>query len=205
MALRKLFITSVVAFMALAVVPSKASADWVFTPFIGSTFGGSANFAGGGEDFENDFNRNFTYGASLTGMGGGIAGFELDFGYTPNFYRPSGSDTGISLVGDGNVTTLMANLVLGAHGGPVRPYVVGGVGLIKSKVDDAGQFFTSFGSNDFGYNLGGGVMGFFSDKVGLRGDLRYMRSLHNSDPEGVDLSLGDFKFWRGTVGVSFKF
>ncbi len=205
MALRKWFITSVVAFMVVAVLPSKASADWVFTPFIGATFGGSANFAGDGENFKNDFDRNFTYGASLAGMGGGAVGFELDFGYTPNFYRPSSSNTGISLVGDGNVTTLMGNLIIGAPAGPVRPYVAGGVGLIKSKVDNAGQFLTSFNSNDFGYNLGGGLMGFFGNNVGLRGDIRYMRSLHNSDPGGVDLSLGDFRFWRGTVGVSFKF
>jgi hypothetical protein len=191
--------------MAMAAAPPKASADWVFTPFIGSTFGGSANFAGGGENFDNDFKRNFTYGASLAGMGGGAVGFELDFGYTPNFYRPPSDNAGLNFVGDGNVTTLMGNLIIGAPAGPVRPYVTGGVGLIKSKVDSAEQFFTSFGSNDFGYNLGGGVMGFFGGNVGLRGDLRYFRSLHNSDPEGVDLSLGDLKFWRGTVGVSFKF
>jgi opacity protein-like surface antigen len=205
MALRKLFIMSVVVLMALAVAPSKASADWVFTPFIGSTFGGSANLAGRGEDFKNDFDRNFTYGASLAGMGGGAVGFELDFGYTPNFYRPADDNSGISFVGDGNVTTLMANLIVGAPAGPIRPYATGGVGLIKSKVDDAGQFFTSFNSNDFGFNVGAGLMGFFSNNVGLRGDVRYFRSLHNNDPEGVDLSLGDLKFWRGTLGVSFKF
>jgi opacity protein-like surface antigen len=205
MAVRKLVITSIVALMVVAAAPSKASADWVFTPFIGATFGGSATFAGGGEDFKNDFDRNFTYGGSLAGMGGGAVGLEIDFGYTPNFYRPSSNTDGISLVGDGNVTTLMANLIIGAPAGPVRPYVAGGVGLIKSKVDDAGQFFTQVSSNDFGFDLGGGLMGFFSPNVGLRGDIRYFRSLRNDDPEGVDLSLGDFRFWRGTVGVSFKF
>jgi opacity protein-like surface antigen len=205
MALRKLFITSGLALMVLAAAPAKASADWVFTPFIGSTFGGSANFAGGGENFDNDFSRNFTYGASLAGMGGGAAGFELDFGYTPNFFRPSNDNSGISLVGDGNVTTLMGNLVVGAPIGRVRPYAVGGIGLIKSSVDDAGQFFTSFDSNDFGFDLGAGVMGFFSENVGVRGDIRYFRSLHNSDENGVDLSLGSFRFWRGTVGVSLRF
>jgi hypothetical protein len=191
--------------MALVGAAGKASADWVFTPFIGATFGGSATLAGGGENFKNDFDRNFTYGASLAGMGGGAVGFEIDFGYTPNFFRPSTANQGISLVGDGNETTLMGNLIIGAPAGPVRPYVVGGVGLMKSKVDNAGQFFTSFGSDDFGYNLGGGVMGFFSHNVGLRGDLRYFRSVHNSSSSGVDLGLGSFRFWRGSVGVSFKF
>ena len=36
---------------------------------------------------------------------------------------------------DSNVMTFMGNLVIGIGGGPVRPYVVGGVGLIRSAVD----------------------------------------------------------------------
>jgi hypothetical protein len=48
-------------------------------------------------------------------------------------------------------------------------------------------------------------MGFFSDNVGIRGDIRYFRAVRDTDPDGVDLELGSFKFWRGTVGVTFKF
>ena len=46
---------------------------------------------------------------------------------------------------------------------------------------------------------------FLGGNVGVRGDLRYFLSLNNSDSNGVDLSLGDFRFWRGSVGVTFKF
>jgi opacity protein-like surface antigen len=117
------------------------------------------------------------------------------------------SDTGpgINFTGDGNVTTLTGNLRIGASAGAIRPYVVGGVGLIRSKVDDPGQFFSKPSTSDFGMDLGGGVIGFFSDNVGLRGDLRYFRSFEKNDANAINLDLGNFRFWRGTVGITFKF
>jgi hypothetical protein len=48
-------------------------------------------------------------------------------------------------------------------------------------------------------------LGFFGGNVGLRGDVRYFRSLQSNDDNSIDFSLGSFKFWRGTVGVAFKF
>jgi hypothetical protein len=53
-------------------------------------------------------------------------------------------------------------------------------------------------------DVGGGAM-FLAGNIGIRGDLRYFRSLQDNDPNGVDLALGSFRFWRGTVGVTFKF
>jgi hypothetical protein len=49
-------------------------------------------------------------------------------------------------------------------------------------------------------------MGFFSDNVGIRGDVRYFRALQDieSDDE-FDVSLGDLRFWRGSVGITFRF
>jgi opacity protein-like surface antigen len=203
MSLRKLFITGGLALVVSTVAPARASADWLFTPFIGGNFSGSASIAGGGEDFADDFGRQLNYGASLAWMGRGVVGFEVDFGYSPNFFN-SNPDS-FSLVGDGNVTTLMGNLVIGAPMGNVRPYASGGVGLIKSKVDNVGQFFGQIDNSDFGFNLGGGVMGFFNDNIGLRGDIRYFRSVNDTNPDKIDLNLGDFHFWRGSVGVTFKF
>lgn len=201
MSLRKFFVMASLVAVATAAAPAKASADWLFTPFVGSTFGGSADVGGGGESFSDNFHRNGTYGAALEWMGGGVLGFGVDLGYTPNFFR--NSDTGG--FGDGNVTTLMANVIVGAPMGGVRPYASGGVGLMKQKVDSVGQFFDSIDNTDFGFDAGAGVMGFFSKNIGIRGDIRYFRSMRNSDPNGVQLELGQFKFWRGTVGVTFKF
>ena len=205
MSVRNLIVAaSVVCFAAAA--PSTASADWLFTPYLGGTFGGSANIGEGGEDFGDEFERKMNFGASLAWMGEGIAGFEVDFGYSPNFFEVSPDDNDVDFVGDGNVTTLMANLIVGAPMAGVRPYAVGGIGLIKSRVDDAGQFFGEIDNNDFGFNLGAGVTGFVNDNIGIRGDVRYFRSLRDDEPDDeFDVGLSDFHFWRGTVGVSFRF
>jgi outer membrane protein with beta-barrel domain len=204
MSLRKFVVAASLVVLTSAAMPSKASADWLFTPFIGGTFGGNAFVGGTGDDFKNTFERKLVYGASLGWMGAGIIGLEADFGYSPNFFRGDNNSDNINFIGDGNVTTLMGNLVVGAPLGAVRPYASGGVGLLKSSVDNAGQFL-NVSRNDFGYDIGGGVMGFFGGNVGLRGDIRYFRSLQSNDPNGIDFSLGSFRFWRGTVGVTFKF
>jgi opacity protein-like surface antigen len=204
MSLRKFFLAASLVALASAAMPTRASADWLFTPFVGATFGGDAEVGGTGDDFKNKFERRLSYGATLGWMGAGVIGFEADFGYSPNFFRADDNSSNFNLIGDGNVTTLMGNLVIGAPLGAVRPYASGGVGLLKSKVDSAGQFLDA-SRNDLGYDLGAGVMGFFGGNVGLRGDVRYFRSLQSNDPNGVDFSLGNFRFWRGTLGLTLKF
>jgi len=205
MSLRRFLIAASLVALTSAAAPARASADWLFTPFVGATFGGSANIGGVGEDLDDEFERKLNYGATLAWMGGGAIGFELDFGYSPNFFEVSPDDNNFDLSGDGNVTTLMANLVVGAPLGAVRPYASGGVGLVKTRVTDLDQFVGEIDSTDFGINVGGGIMGFFNDNVGIRGDIRFFRSLRDADINGLDIELGGFKFWRGTLGVTFKF
>lgn len=202
MSLKKAIVAASFAICASAAAPSTASADWLFTPFLGATFGGSANVGVDGA-FKDEFERKLNYGASLAGIGGGGLGFEIDFGYSPNFFGVSDQSANFNLVGTGNVTTLMGNLIVAGHSGAIRPYASGGIGLIRSRVEDAQQFLNA-STNDLGLDAGGGIM-CLSGNIGVRGDLRYFRSLRNNDPNGVDLALGDFRFWRGTVGVTFKF
>jgi hypothetical protein len=190
----------------LAGVATPASADWLFTPYLGVTFGGAADFGDVG-DLDDNFEKKVTYGGSLAWMGAGIVGFEVDFGSTPNFFETT---TGVGDFdwGDSNVTTLMGNLVVGApiggqSGVGVRPYGTVGIGLLRSNVSVDG-LFDDLSTNELGMNIGGGAHVFFNDNVGLRGDLRYFRGLQGDDDDfGFD--LGDFDFWRGTVGVTFRF
>ena len=209
MALRKFAITSVLALIVLVAAPAKASADWLFTPFFGMNWGGTAEFTDFGGDFEDEFEQKMNFGASLSWMGAGAFGFEVDFGYSPNFFQNTTGDDDFEF-GDSNVTTLMANLKVGAPfggqtGGGIRPYASGGLGLIKSRIDDPDDLF-ELNSTDWGFNVGGGVTGFFSDNFGLQGDVRYFRSLQDNEPDDeFDLALGSFNFWRGTVGLVFRF
>ena len=209
MALRKFAITSALALMVFAGAPAKASADWLFTPFFGINWGGTAEFTDFGGDFEDEFEQKMNFGASLSWMGAGAFGFEVDFGYSPNFFQNTTGDDNFEF-GDSNVTTLMANLKVGVPfggqtGGGIRPYASGGLGLIKSRIDDPDDLF-ELNSTDWGFNVGGGVTGFFTDNFGLQGDVRYFRSLQDNEPDDeVDLALGSFNFWRGTVGLVFRF
>jgi len=180
-------------------IPAQARADWIFTPFIGANLHNEDDTLG-----LNTKNGTVNFGGSLAWMGAGVFGVELDFGYAPNFFEQQNTSEF-----DGNVTTLMGNLILGIPiggqtGGGVRPYVSGGVGLIRSRLDDVEDFF-DVDENSFGINAGGGVMIFFTDSVGIRGDLRYFRSFHNEDVNDINLSLGGFDFWRASAGVSFRF
>jgi opacity protein-like surface antigen len=61
-------------------------------------------------------------------------------------------------------------------------------------------------STDWGFNLGAGAMFFVSDGFGLRGDVRYFRSLEDNEPDSeIDIALSDFRFWRATFGATFRF
>lgn len=207
MCVRKwLVIPAALALLSVA-NPRTAAADWTLTPFVGWNFGGSADVNGtGGSTISNKFEKKLDYGVSLTGMGKGSIGFELDLGYSPNFFESSTAATdAFRFTNKSNVTTLMTNLVIGGHSGAVRPYVVGGVGLLRTNVQDFGEVFSVTTKNDFGMNVGGGVMGFFSKNVGLRGDVRYFRGFRGTNDNATGLALSDFKFWRGSLGLSLKF
>ena len=69
------------------------------------------------------------------------------------------------------------------------------------------SFFDRVSSNDFAVNFGGGVMAFFSEHVGLRGDVRYFRTLTDEQSRrlDVDFDLGDLNFWKWDIGAAFRF
>jgi opacity protein-like surface antigen len=211
MSVRKCIAIASLVLIASVAAPSKASADWLLTPFVGWNWGGTANLLNL-EDFDDEFEQKAMFGASLGWMGAGIFGFEADLGYSPNFFeQPSG--TGNFPFGDSNLTTFMGNVLLGVpiggqHGVGFRPYAVGGVGIIKSRIDGAEDLF-EVDSTNWGFNVGAGAIFFFSDKIGLRGDVRYFRSLQDDDfddlDELFDVGLANFRFWRGTLGLTIRF
>jgi Outer membrane protein beta-barrel domain len=196
----------IVTALALATLLSSAAAhaDGFVTPFVGVNFGGSTDdkFV----DAVND-NSKVNWGIAVGYMGGGIIGFEEELSYTPKFFA-----SGVTF-GQVNVVTVMSNLILGIpiggqSGGGIRPDVVGGVGLLRTDIDRASTLFKA-SKNDFGYNLGGGIMGYFADHIGIRGDVRYFRNINASDeadnPVGIALSKGNLNFIRGSIGLVLRF
>ena len=201
MQVRKLLMISA---LVLMLAPASANAQsWFFSPFVGGNFGGSADFG----DFPNaddEVERRIDFGATI-GWNPNVVGFEVDLGWSPNFFENTAGDANFEF-GDSNVTTIMGNVLVGARPGTgFRPYGSAGVGLIRASVTSATGLFNDLSTNDFGVNVGGGINANFNDNVGVRGDLRYFRSLQDNQPDNdLDLSLGSFDFWRGTVGLTFN-
>ena len=191
----KRVIKSLILASAAAVVlaPMQARADGFVTPWVGSAFGSNIK------------NGQTTVGVSAGGMGAGIIGGEADFGWSPSFFGTK------SDFGNNTVMNLMGNLIIGVpiggqHGAGIRPYVVGGVGLIRTQIDGGTIAKVSSSTNMFGWDAGGGVMGYFSDHVGLRRDLRHLRGTHdlNTGVSSIDLSGNRLHFWRASVGVVIR-
>lgn len=190
--------------LALMLAPASASAQsFFFSPYIGGNFGGSADF-GDFPDGDDEVEKRLDFGGTI-GWNPNVIGFEVDLGYSPNFFEDTAGDRNFEF-GDSNVTTIMGNLLLSApNGSGFRPYGSAGIGLIRANVSSATGLFNDLSTNDLGINIGGGVNAQFNDKVGVRGDIRYFRTVQDSESDNdLDLSLGSFDFWRGTVGLTFR-
>lgn len=184
---------------SLLLSPTSASADGWVSGSIGTVFGDDAGGDFGGA--VNDPSKT-TYAFTVGGMGGGIFGAELDVGYTPSFFGSSGPiDSSGVLTATGN---LLLGIPIGGQSGPgIRPYGTIGLGLLRRNVDFVGGF-ESIDSNDFGYTLGGGVMGFISDVFGIRGDYRYYRNFQKDDQGFLGFDTGTFSFSRASVGIVLR-
>jgi hypothetical protein len=90
-----------------------------------------------------------------------------------------------------------------------RSYGTAGLGLIRAWVNFGDCCSQSASEearhqNNLGFNAGGGVMYSLSERVGLRGDLRYFRVLVDENQSRA-VVFKDYGFWRGAVGVTIGF
>jgi opacity protein-like surface antigen len=176
-----------------AATAAAASAQGFLSPLLGYNFGGDSACA----EISDCDQKRLNLGVSLGTMNN-VLGFEEEFAYAKGFF---GDGLGVS----SNVITLMSNIMIVPNFGPVRPYVLGGLGLIKSHVELTPASLISFDNTHFGWDIGGGVMIFFSQHVGFRGDVRHFHSFQ--DFEVLGISLGDTKldFGRASGALVFKF
>lgn len=184
----------------VAGTPQPASADWQFTPFIGMTFGGNTTLVDS-ELVTSNVHR--TYGGAVALLGRGPFGAEAYFAYTPRFL----DDPSQLLVTRGRVFALMGNVVVTAplkwnqYG--LRPFVSGGFGLLRVSKEDKENFFP-LKLNRPAFDIGGGAIGFVSDRRGLRFDLRYTSTLKNTEVPAATLGLYHLRYWTASVGLVLR-
>jgi hypothetical protein len=206
---------------ALAVMvagtPHAASADWQFTPFFGVAFKSNTTLY----DLEDAVgppaiglpdppSSRWNFGGAVTAIGRSPIGAEAYFVYLPGLFNndkfePPAINVGVK---DSRVYALMGNVVLAAplawneYG--LRPFISGGLGLLHAAVADK-QDIVSFNRNVLGYNVGGGAVGFLSNRAGVRFDLRYIGNLER--PEELLSPTGKLhlRFWTGSLGIVLKY
>jgi hypothetical protein len=86
----------------------------------------------------------------------------------------------------------------------LRPYIVGGLGLVHLGRADLVPL-DSGGNNSLGLQLGGGALGLISDRTGVRFDLRQIRTVGRARNELTGVLGTRLSFWRASVGVSFRY
>lgn len=183
----------------MLLLPVKAAAEWQFKPFVGITFGSSYTYL---QLDQAEKEKKFSVGGSATWLGNFI-GVEGDFGHIPGYFQ---TDSVVSVLSS-SVQTLTGNVVVTLPRKmtkyTLRPYVVGGGGLIRlGYTEQLGTLQVS--DTVTAFDLGGGVTGFVNDRVGLNWDLRYYRSFGGSEDSGLSIGREQISFWRATMGVAIR-
>jgi hypothetical protein len=204
--LARIATTATVLLVVLCGSARRVEADYLFIPLIGGTFAGRTAFLTGLE--QGAGSKRLTFGGAVGWLSSGLLGIEGDFTYTPGLFQrniegglPSG------LIVDSSAMTISGSVIVAVPqqvtGYSLRPYLVGGLGLIRSSIN-YDEVFPTIADNSLGLNVGGGAIGFLTPRTGVRFELRHFRTF---DREPTQLSfevLPRLSFWRATVGVVIR-
>jgi hypothetical protein len=209
--------TAALCFLCLLLAPRPARAEWHFTPVFGATFAGSTTLI----DLQHGTGkRHLNFGGVVSRFGEGVLGVEGMVIYTRHFFEFDGprdpADPVPPAIGRSYSLSAMGNVVVTV---PkrwteyfLRPYVSGGFGIMRVvSIDrpDAVQSVAVFPLHATmpGFTIGGGAIGFLSQRTGVRFDVRYHGGLRH-DPGanapnviGPDLRL---RYMTAEVGLVIR-
>ena len=190
---RKMIPVAALAAVLVCGAARAASAESYISPFLGYNFGGDA----GCPAISNCENKSLNWGVSF-GSIGSVFGSEAEISYAPNFF---GETPGTS----SNVFTFMGNFMLAPKFGVFQPYGVIGLGLIKTHTEVTLGGLLEADNNKFGWDIGGGAIGYFGRHVGIRGDIRYFHAFQDLEILGIPIADAKLDFGRASGGVLFRF
>ena len=178
----------------------EARADYLFLPFIGGAFAGRTTFL---NSEQGAGSTQLLFGGSASWLTAGVLGFEGDFAYAPHFFERD--NVGGNIISSDALTlsgSVIAAVPLRVSDYSLRPYAIGGLGLMHSGITYVGTF-DPVEDNSLGFNVGAGAIGFFTQRTGVRFELRHFRTFEREANAFGEVSprLG---FWRFTVGVVIR-
>lgn len=185
--------------------PAAAHADWQIRPSVSVNFGQSTTLLGG-DTAADAGTAKLGFGVAA-GLIGNVFGIEADFGRRSRFFPASASGAGHVL--GSSVTTLTGNVTVAIPKHLVeytlRPYFVGGAGLMAVRVNQLNSLFdVSLRMNAI--DVGGGVTGFLTPRIGLSWDVRHFRSIGNgSELLGQSLGPPELSFWRANMALAIRY
>jgi hypothetical protein len=192
-------IPCIVLVMLLA-LPGVARADIFLVPFAGIKFGGSTSIV----DLElAASNKKLTLGGSAIQLTNGIIGYEIEFGSITGYFE----NGDLGLIKPGSYVVDLTGAVLlslppGATAGGLRPYLVAGGGLIHAEAEDFFEIFQVRRTVP-AVTIGAGAIGLLTNTVGVRFDLRHLRSL--SKDASFGLVGRRIAYSRFTLGLLLRF
>ena len=169
-----------------------ARAQGYIAPLIGFNFGGDANCP----QITGCEQKRLNYGIGLGKMGN-VFGFEEEFAYAKDFF-------GSAPTLNSSVLTVMSNAMFVPNIGPIRPYALVGLGLIKTHVELTPISLLTTDNNNFGWDIGGGVI-IGGAHIGVRGDIRYFHSFQDQTIAGFALSNPQLNFGRASAALMLMF
>ena len=178
-----------------------AQAEWHFTPMVGFTVFGNTSLV----DSElATGKRHLHLGGAVSLLGSGIFGAEVLTVWTPGFFEHGNVDP----IDSSRTITAMANAVVTTprrwteYG--LRPFVSGGFGMMHAGASGI-TVVLPIDLTTAGVNIGGGAIGFLSDRTGLRFDVRYHSTLNRMDDDDVP-SIGPvhLRYMTASIGIVFR-
>jgi hypothetical protein len=146
----------------------------------------------------------FAYGVNGLFLGE-IFGIEVDFCHTPRFFQTSNAAL-VSVI-DSGVYTLTGNFVVAMPRQlsqyTLRPYLVGGAGMMHVAYDTMGNGL-QVSERLKAMDLGAGVTGFVTHRIGVSWDVRYFRSIDRTIQNGASIDGERLSFWRASMAVAIR-
>jgi opacity protein-like surface antigen len=170
-----------------------AEAQAFISPFIGYDFSGDS----GCPEISGCEDKHANFGVSIGSLGN-VFGTELEFAYVPDFF---GEIPGVS----SSVLSLMGNVMLAPKLGPAQPYGLVGLGLLKTRTELTTAGLLESSNNHFGWNIGGGLIIFAGEHIGVRGDLRYFHAFQDLEILGIPIADNKLDIGRASAGLVLKF